>query len=353
MSLAPIKFDPRLSDISVAQSIIIPDAIFTALILLSTGTRTVSRIYSKAPFGLDNYFILLALAFNLTTNAIEFWSCHSGFGRHLQFLTDGQQRTVRKYTELNILFATIALWAIKISISVFILSLIRDTHKRSRWVVYGLITVTTIGSLLQGIFWGLQAQPLQKLWNPELPGSYAKPETLVVTIRLFTAIFSITDLFYAISPIYFFGGLQMDRKKKFVILGLTGSGLVVFAISIVRIVYAGNFLAADFTWALPRIYLLTILERNLAQLIADLPVVYSEIHRRYHQWMNPTPVIWSSQREGRNNRTRSHGDSQWAIVTVESQEIRPVRAHELGDISNHGKDSKPSSSFHDSVERIV
>ena len=35
-----------------------------------------------------------------------------------------------------------------------------------------------------------------------------------------------TDLVYALSPIYFFGNLNMDLKKRIILIGLTGSGLL-------------------------------------------------------------------------------------------------------------------------------
>ncbi|KAI1357429.1 hypothetical protein F5Y08DRAFT_324353 [Xylaria arbuscula] len=349
MPSMPIEFDPDLPDISIGQSIVVADAIFSVLILVSTGTRIISRLYSQAPFGIDNYMIIIGLAFNLTTNALEFLSVHEGFGRHLQFLTDAQERSVRKYSQYNILFAVLSLWAIKISICFFILGLIKDTHNRSKWVLYGLVIVTTIGSVVQIIFWGTQATPLEKLWNPEVPGTYANPETLVITISTFTAIFSITDLFYAVAPIYFFGRLQMNLKKKLVILGLTGSGLVVFVFSIVRVAYVKRFFATDFTWALPRVYLFTLFERNLAELIADLPVVCPEVYQRYcelKKWRKATrSAHWEIEQEHPN----LHNESQYAIVTIGSKETRPSRALQLDEFGKHG-DQQSSMIFHERAE---
>lgn len=37
---------------------------------------------------------------------------------------------------------------------------------------------------------------------------------------------SLIDLFYALSPIYLIGSLQMSVQKKLIVLGLTGSGLL-------------------------------------------------------------------------------------------------------------------------------
>jgi hypothetical protein len=110
----------------------------------------------------------------------------SGFGRHLQFLDRQDVLFLKRISQYLILMATIALWAVKISVSLFILQLIKGTHRIATRIIYGLITVTTIASIGQGIFWGLQAQPLRKLWTPEIPGTVKDIRTLVRSIIIFT-----------------------------------------------------------------------------------------------------------------------------------------------------------------------
>jgi len=66
------------------------------------------------------------------------------------------------------------------------LSLIRGVHERARWVIWSLIVVTTITSGSQGVFWGTQAKPLKKIWEPATPGKLASKKLLVVSIITFT-----------------------------------------------------------------------------------------------------------------------------------------------------------------------
>ncbi|CRG88353.1 hypothetical protein PISL3812_05383 [Talaromyces islandicus] len=51
----------------------------------------------------------------------------------------------------------------------------------------------------------------------------------------------------------------------------------VFASSMVRAAFDNDFYNPDFTWALDKVYLCTIIERNLAEVIADLPASYATI----------------------------------------------------------------------------
>ncbi|KAF2794308.1 hypothetical protein K505DRAFT_224421, partial [Melanomma pulvis-pyrius CBS 109.77] len=223
-----IKFNPALIDENKGSDIVILTTVFTVLIILSTGGRIATKLCCKVKLRVEDYLIILALAFNLTCNALEYLAVEAGFGRHLQFLPRNQELTFRKWGQYAILFACLALWAVKISICFFMLSLIRGVHERARWVIWGLIVITTTTSACQAVFWGTQARPLKKLWEPQIPGKVA------------------------------------SRK-------------IVFATSLIRAGFANDFFNPDLTWALYKVYLCTIIERNLAEIIADLPAIYPHL----------------------------------------------------------------------------
>ncbi|KHO01975.1 uncharacterized protein MAM_00976 [Metarhizium album ARSEF 1941] len=305
MSNGFIKFDPSLVDENRGQDIFIMCVVFSVLISLSTTSRIAVKFATKAGLRAADYLIIIAFAFNLTANMLEIQAVQAGFGRHLQFLTRSQVLTVKRLSQYNILMANISLWAVKISICCFILALIQGVHRRTTWVVYALIAVTTTASTCQGIFWALQANPLRKLWEPDIPGEVKSIKTLVTSIIAFTIINSITDLFYAISPIYFIGGLHISLGKRLVIIGLTGSGLLVFASSITRVAFDGDFYKPDFTWALYRVYLCTIIERNLAEVIADLPATFALVRNV----RNKTNALWSRSTHGSSTKASDHTGS--------------------------------------------
>lgn len=117
---------------------------------------------------------------------LELQMLEAGFGRHLQFIDRPDVLFMKQMSQYLILMANIALWAVKISVSLFILNLISGTHVIMTRILYVLIAVTTAASLGQGIFWGLQARPLHKLWNPDIPGEVQSISTLVRSIIIFT-----------------------------------------------------------------------------------------------------------------------------------------------------------------------
>ncbi|OTA88156.1 hypothetical protein M434DRAFT_34949 [Hypoxylon sp. CO27-5] len=321
MSNEFIAFDPHLTDENRGQHILILAIVFSILIILSTLSRIILKLVTRVGLKADDYFNTITLAFNLTANALEIQSVQAGFGRHLQFLTRDQVLKLKRLSQYNILFAAISLWAVKISICFFIRALIHNVHRRATWIIYGLMTVTTVATFCQGVFWGLQATPLKKLWTPDIPGEIKPMKTLVQSIIIFTVINSITDLFYAISPIYFFGRLQMSLKKRLIIIALTGSGLLVFAASITRVGFDGDFYDPDFTWALHNVYMCTVIERNIAEIIADLPANHN-LFRNLHK---KTQTVLS-----RGTRDSNKGSSANGLFGSTGKHLAtPLRRHVL------------------------
>ncbi|ROW11901.1 hypothetical protein VPNG_04904 [Cytospora leucostoma] len=337
-----LKFNPDLVDINRSKGYFVLLTVFTILIVLSTGTRIANKLYYRLKHGVDDYMIIVALAVNLAANILEYQSIDAGFGRHLQFLDNQQASTVKKLSQFTILLADISLWAVKISICFFLLSLIHNAYRLAHWVIYGLATITTISATCQAIFWGLQARPLDKLWKPEIPGSVSNTETLVVTIITFTAINSVTDLFYALAPLYFFRKLQIDLRKKLILYGLTGSGLLVFASSIIRVAYVKDFFDADYSWALYRVYMCTIVERNFAEVIADLPTIFPLLRS-----LRSKAREFFSRLSSRTSRSGSNGQSARNHNTSPS-EIPRIRFNgpktdRFGDFDLYGEDLRLNS----------
>ncbi|KJZ70342.1 hypothetical protein HIM_10271 [Hirsutella minnesotensis 3608] len=248
MTNTPLKYDPNLPDENRGQSLLLIPLIFSILITLSTTSRILVRLSSKVGLGAADYFNIIALAFNLSANIIEIQCVHQGLWRHPQYLSRDQALFLKRMAEYTVIIANISLWAVKMSVCFFLLALIQNAHQRARWIVYALMALTTAGSTTNGIIWGLQAKPLEKLWNPDIPGEISDPRRWVISCIAFTALNSITDLFYALSPIYFIGRLQLNLRRRLTIIALTGSGLLVFAFSIARIGLYPDFFN-DSTWA--------------------------------------------------------------------------------------------------------
>lgn len=96
-------------------------------------------------------------------------------------MTEDQLIHAVKYAQLAVIVAIIALWAIKVSICFFLLGIIKGTHIRFAWLIRILMAFTTATTFIAALLWGLQAHPLEKLWDPRVPGTRDSPEGFLVT----------------------------------------------------------------------------------------------------------------------------------------------------------------------------
>ncbi|RDA88479.1 hypothetical protein CP532_6641 [Ophiocordyceps camponoti-leonardi (nom. inval.)] len=289
MAGAPLKFDPNLPDENRGQDILVLCMVFSVLIVLSTTARVIIRFTSnKHGLGAADYFNVVTLAFNLSANIIEIQSVHQGLGRHLQYLTREQGLHLKEMNQYTMILANIALWAVKMSVCFFLLALTKKAHRRVRWIVFALMALTTIGSLCHSIVWGLQARPLEKLWKPDIPGELMDPHIFTISVVTFTD-----------GPAKKTDGHGIDRLR-------------VFAFSIARIGFYRDFLNPDSSWAIYSIWICTITERNLAEIVADLPASYTffrDLSRKAH-----TMLSRDSTRLSQGPRSVSHGEQSSRVM---------------------------------------
>ena len=106
----------------------------------------------------------------------------NGFGRHAHFLSDQQLILAKKYSQLAVLAAIFAKCAIKLSICFFLLVIIRGTHRRFVLAIRILMGLTIATSFICALLWGLQARPIEALWDPSIPGSRQSPEQFLDSV---------------------------------------------------------------------------------------------------------------------------------------------------------------------------
>ncbi|MCJ1333929.1 hypothetical protein MMC10_010635 [Thelotrema lepadinum] len=281
-------FDPSIPDESHQSEIVAAVTVLMVAVVLTTAIRIITKLVCKFKLGWDDCFILLATAFNIVGDAFEYIATSEGFGRHIQYLTSDQKIQALKYGQLAILNAFFAMWSVKLSVCFFLLGIIRGTHKYFRIAIYSLIGLTTAASFIGCLLWGLQANPIAKLWDPSIPGTKTSPETFLVSVYVELALIVFTDLFYALSPMYFLWGVQMKLSRKIPILAMTGCGFLVVIIGIIQTVFAKAVTEADLSWDLYPFFITDIIDRHFSVFVANLPalwVLYRQSREKYTSYM--------------------------------------------------------------------
>ena len=101
----------------------------------------------------------------------------AGFGRHVYDLSSPQLSLAVKYIILSETAFTLSLAFSKISICLFLLKILGNSHaKKRQWFLYLTICLLLVtAAVCVGQQLG-QCQPANKLWRPEVPGICENPD---------------------------------------------------------------------------------------------------------------------------------------------------------------------------------
>lgn len=209
-------------------------AIATLLVLIRVYVRTVV----VKSIGLDDAVIVLALILSLIVCAMTSLTVHysalylaGDYSTKAEALRD--VTTALKWSSIAAPIGIFSGLCTRLSICLFLLRIFR-TKREWRWGLYAVmvfataVIIPTIVSLLA------QCSPVQKLWDPLLPGSCWSPRT-VIDIGYFNGGASVLcDWILATLPIVFMWNVQMRFTVKIGICILMGLGYFTGICAIVR-----------------------------------------------------------------------------------------------------------------------
>ena len=94
-----------------------------------------------------------------------------GIGRHIAYIPPAQIPECFKWLWVAEPTNLFALYAVRLSITLFFLRLIPASKKLYRRIVWGSIVALTVSDVYVSINYFIQCRPIQKVWRPELPGA--------------------------------------------------------------------------------------------------------------------------------------------------------------------------------------
>ncbi|KAK1994115.1 integral membrane protein [Colletotrichum falcatum] len=164
----------------------------------------------------------------------------------------------------------------KQSVLIFLLrfSGVKHVVRNVVWATAIFNIALTIATFLAVVF---QCTPVEASWNPSTPGKCVDDFALAITTGTLTVL---TDIIIVGLPFYIFLGLRMDRKKKNGLLGVFALGIIVTAVSIVRL----YFVALSFTDVAPDKnfslgFCVSQIECSLAITTASAPALWPLVRR--------------------------------------------------------------------------
>ena len=130
----------------------------------------------------------------MVADAFDVNAAIQGFGRHSKFLSMEQEIQANKYAQLAVIVAIWAKCAIKLSICCFLLNIIKGTHRKVMLAIKILMGLTILTSFISAVLWGLQARPIEALWDMRIPGHRESPEQFIDTLYVIYCVYSSQSL---------------------------------------------------------------------------------------------------------------------------------------------------------------
>ncbi|KAI0189870.1 hypothetical protein F4808DRAFT_445268 [Astrocystis sublimbata] len=226
------------------------------LVTLATIGRVVSKVVMRQYWWWDDFFALLSLPIQLTLLAIVLAWRDIGLGLHSEvvaahnplFLLEGAKLlyvaifffdTTISLPKLSAIFFYARIFNVKANNRRFIIHL---------WIAGGLVTGWIVSSLISTIF---QCTPIEKAWNPMLPGTCINTFAWYLTTA---AISVIVDFYILLLPVPQIWALELSLQRRIYLLAAFFLTYSVIVISIGRLVSTVNIIPKtieDLTWNFP------------------------------------------------------------------------------------------------------
>ncbi|KAJ5570964.1 hypothetical protein N7535_004624 [Penicillium sp. DV-2018c] len=321
-----------LPDINQGPRILIATAITTVAALTVVLARFYVRIFLIRNVGWDDYAMGLTMLLSACGFAIIVPEVKYGAGRHEVYVPD----TAVTAMWLNFATQGLYMWAIglaKVSIGLFLLRFApRKSYRSFIWVVILLMTLYTTICFLTLIF---QCKDIRSNWDKSIVSKCFKPKQLLILSYTNTALNILTDLIFAILPVFMLRHLQVNRRVKASLICILGLGIFACAAACAKISILQNYgHTGDFLWDYTNLTIWVVTECNTGIIAGTLPTLKPLFKRVLGTYGSPSK---SRQYHGDSTRYTMH-----PVSRSKGQGAPTYSRHGSGNLSiiEHGLDRK-------------
>ncbi|PLB47462.1 integral membrane family protein [Aspergillus steynii IBT 23096] len=285
-----------LPDDNQGPRILAATTIATGCAFITVLARVYVRLFVIRNVGLDDYTMILTMALSLAGWAIIIPEVRYGAGRHTAYVLD----TATMATHLNFATQAIYMWAIglvKISIGLFLLRFApRRGYKVFIWVVIVLMFLYTAICFFTLIF---QCKDIRSIWDQSVKSECFKPPQLLALSYTNTALNILTDLVFAILPVFMLRHLQVNRRVKASLMCILGLGIFACAAACVKVSVLPNYgRTGDFLWDYSDLTIWVVVESNMGIMAGSLPTLkplFKQVLGSYASRSKTRPYTYGSK----------------------------------------------------------
>lgn len=251
---------PAILGVAIATTIVAVLCVFLRLYVRTQiirslwwddGLIVVALVRKLARLDLPNRLTSCLQALTVTGTVFNGLSVNSGAGKHDRDLPDPltQVPEVIKWNTAYQIDNVTCVNLIKLSILTFVLRI--PSSKKIAYLIYfvmfsmSVVNIVTVGALAS------QCRPLEKLWNPIIPGHCFYQGELSRFGYGQGVVNVLTDFFCTLTPVFILWNVKIKRRLKFAICGLMSIGFLATASQIVRVVALNSLDAEDYTCSTP------------------------------------------------------------------------------------------------------
>ncbi|KAK6499471.1 hypothetical protein TWF506_004101 [Arthrobotrys conoides] len=242
---------------------------FTAFALVIVSLRAVTRFIIIRRPGLEDYFLVIAMAASIVTGVCQVFQVQYGTGRHFAEVDLADWSTSLKYLFASIVAYNFSLTLTKTAIllqylRIFTSKVFRIAAYVMMFIVFGYATE----AILTAIF---NCVPVEAFWTGD-PTAKCIPREALWFANAGLNIF--TDFSIAILPLPVIIKLNMPRRQKIPLMMIFALGFFICIVSILRL----RFLiilskSMDPTWDQPATAYWSAIEMNISIVCACLPAL--------------------------------------------------------------------------------
>ncbi|KNG90331.1 hypothetical protein ANOM_001465 [Aspergillus nomiae NRRL 13137] len=251
-----------------------------ALILLALRAKTASLCPPGQPgfgiFGLrwDFIWVVVALAFALCAQSFMTISVSYGLGDHQSLLSAHDIIHTNLWSWMAQIMAVLCLAISRIAVIAFLLSLQGRTSSIGRIVLYTVGTVQAMINVIEVVLILKQCDPIEKLWNPAVPGTCGRVLICSQVGYLQGSIGATADLFLAFYPVYIIGRLQqMKLSTKIGLCLLMSGGLVAGIAGINKTIAIASITLDDLAYEIYKLNTWVLTEMWFIIIFGSIPVL--------------------------------------------------------------------------------
>ncbi|KAL5366613.1 pectinesterase precursor [Aspergillus floccosus] len=256
---------PLMPLVGPSLAIFVISVVMIVFSIVAVLLRTFVRLYILQAFGIDDAFMLSALALFVALCVCCFIGTVNGVGRsRTDFTRMDIYRKALLYWWLSQIFYIWASALAKVSIALSLLRLtVKWIHRVIIWVIIGL---TIVIGLMFWLVLLLDCRPISYFWDfadPTKSGTCMSEKTLVKIAYVYSCLTIVCDLTLGILPSFLVWKLQMNYRTKIAVGGILGMGAIASVAVIIRLPFLHFYADSDFLHSTYQIAIWSLVETGL------------------------------------------------------------------------------------------